>query len=344
FDEREYLFAANHGAPLGSLGIFDLSAPLVLELPISPVPAGLGSVGVVAGDVKFGRGTHPFVAVTNTTHALGGCGMPKGTVTIYDAGMLPTLPPQEIDTVELSGGIPYAVALDGARGRFLASSYCGNTLESIGVTGVICDFPPQNALCPRFAARYRGARATGAGPDATVFDQARGLNYTVNITGSSVSVHDSSTPEMLTTVPLANNARPIDATLADGPGGRQWLITSNGGNDSVSIVDRDVIEVCVADARATCPEAEVAQIKTKVPGGSPEGVAYDPATDRVFVVNKGLFAPSLSVIQVAVGDDGTVTGEDIRRIPLGAVGTSTPVPAVIAFDVVVQTDPPVAED
>ena len=44
FDGKEYLLAANHGALLGSVGVFDLSREQVMELPLSPFPARAGSV------------------------------------------------------------------------------------------------------------------------------------------------------------------------------------------------------------------------------------------------------------------------------------------------------------
>ena len=46
FDGRDYLFAANHGAVLGSVGVFDLSGEQVMELPLSPFAARAGSVGI----------------------------------------------------------------------------------------------------------------------------------------------------------------------------------------------------------------------------------------------------------------------------------------------------------
>src|SRR2546428_11242385 len=52
FDGKDYLFAANHGAALGSVGVFDLSGEEVAELPLSPFPARAGSVGIAAGELS----------------------------------------------------------------------------------------------------------------------------------------------------------------------------------------------------------------------------------------------------------------------------------------------------
>lgn len=336
FEDTPYLFVANHGAATGSLGIFDLSGDLVLETPLSPIPARAGSVGVVAGLASVGQATIPVVAVTNTTFALGGCSMPKGSVTVYDARRLPLGPVTEIGTLELTGSIPYAVALDGPRGTFSASTNCGNTLEEVAVTSASC--APDASVCPELTVAPRARRATGRGPDATLFDGARSLTYVTNIGGNSVSVFDASSPDAVTTVPLTGKG-PIDAALADAPNGSQWLLTSNGGDDSISVIDRDVIEECIANAEATCARAELARIATKVKGGAPEGIAYDPLTNRAFVVNKGIMAPSLSVVQLDADGRG---GTDIEQIPLTVAGAGTP-PAIIAFDVVVQTPAPITQ-
>jgi len=308
-DQQTYLFAANHGVAIGSVGVFDLSGDLVTELPLSPFPARPGSVGITA--------TEDSVFITNTYHALAGCDVPAGTVGIYDTRMLPTLGVLiEEQTFDVSGAQPWAVSVDPTSDRAFVSSNCSDTLDSVNTGGIIA------------------TRATGNGPDATVWDAAHGLNLTVNISGSSVSVHDAASPGALTTIPLPG-ARPIDATLAESPGGARWLITSNGGDDSISLVDRDLIAACVDEAAMSC-DAEVARIQTAVPGGAPEGVAYDPVTNRAFVVNK-TFPPSLSVIQLTEHPDGAVTGSDIAQIPLNALGTSVPIPGIIAFDVVIQT-------
>src|SRR3989442_2645454 len=86
FDGREYLFAANHGAVLGSVGVFDLSGEQVTELPLSPFPARAGSVGIAAGELTVGATQGPGVLVTNTQSAVAagagfGCSLPNGRVT-----------------------------------------------------------------------------------------------------------------------------------------------------------------------------------------------------------------------------------------------------------------------
>src|SRR5437773_9516640 len=67
-DWKEYLFAANHGAALGSVGVFDLSGEQVTELALSPFPARAGSVGVAAGELTV-RPTRVAGLFATDTHA-----------------------------------------------------------------------------------------------------------------------------------------------------------------------------------------------------------------------------------------------------------------------------------
>jgi DNA-binding beta-propeller fold protein YncE len=305
-DAHPYLFVANHGAE-GSLGVFDLAGAQVSELPLSPFPARAGSVGVAgAGHTMF---------VTNTWQALGGCGLPAGSVTAFDLSKLASLGlVTETGTVDVTGAIPYGVAA-AANGRAFVSSNCSASLDTIDVS--------ENGVA------RTATRATGAGPDGVIFDPLTNLVFVNNITASSVSVFDSSSGAALTTVPMPG-AHPIDSNLADSASGARWLVTSNGGDDSVGLVDRAVVAECVAARAASCPAAYVARIPTKVAGGAPEGVDYDPASGRIFTVNKTPYgAPSLSVIQVNEGDLAASTV--VANLPLG-IG---PVPAVTSFDVVV---------
>ncbi len=335
FDGREYLFAANHGAVLGSVGIFDLFGEQVTELPLSPFAARAGSVGIAAGELSVGATQVPVVLVTNTQSAVAavagfGCSLPNGSVTAYDARLLSKLGLlQEIGTVDVSAPVPYAVSVDPVGARAFASTNCGDELDTLTVTDSGSD--GGGLVLTRTA-----TRSTGASPDGTIYDGARGLNYTANIGGNSLSVHDAQSPDALLTVDLPG-AGPIDVTLADSPGGHHWVITSNGSDDSVSLIDRDRIAQCIYGVPPTCLASEVLRIPTAVAGGAPEGVAYDPATNRIFVVNKfPLGSPSLSVIQITEPADGPPSGVDIGRIPLSALGAGTPLPALIAFDVVVQ--------
>lgn len=320
FGGKQMLFSANHGVE-GSVGVYDLEGLLVTEYPASPFPARPGAVGIVAGEV--GDEATPMVFVTNTWQALGGCGMPTGSVTAYNASLLATAGVMvETGTTETSGPIPYAVALDEQGARVFASTNCTDKIDVYSVaTGELGGPQPSGAL------------NTADGPDATLYDQGRGLLYTVNIAGSSLQAHDPADPTAKTTVPMPG-ARPIDATLATSPAGADWVITSNGGNDTVGIVDRDILDACIAANAPTCPQAYVKAVPTGVPGGAPEGVAYDPDTNRIFSVNKGIMAPSLSVIQL-VEQNGSITATNAGTIPLRIAGAGTPVPSVIAFDVVV---------
>lgn len=316
-DPMPYLFVANHGALTGSLGIFDLSGDVVLELPASPFPARPGPVGVVAGHVTLPTRTVPMAFVTNTWFALGGCGMPNGSVTGYDLSLLGLLGvATEVGTVELANPIPWGVSLDGAGARAHVSSNCGASITDIDIT----DDGGSIALA---AGAERGA---GAGADGTIFDDQTGINFTVNIDASGITAHDTSTGAT-TTVDLPG-ARPIDITL-----GGPWAITSNGGNDTVSLVDRAAVATCLMAMAPTC-SPPVHTIATGVADGAPEGVAYDPASERIFVVNKPIGGPSLTVIQVR---DPVETSGPIQTIPLTALGQALPqAPALIAFDVVVQ--------
>jgi DNA-binding beta-propeller fold protein YncE len=326
FGPKPYLFSADHGVE-GGLGVFDLSGDLVTELPASPFPARPGAVGVVAGTATVGARAVPMVFLTNTWQALGGCGLPAGSVTAYDASLLATAGVvTEAGTLDVSGSIPYAVALKPDTAQAFVSTNCGNTLDTVKVGDA-------GALGGPSIART-ATRATGRGPDGAIYDPATGLVYVANIGGNSLSVFDATATGARTTVPLAG-AGPIDIALADTPAGRRYVVTSDGGADAVSLVDRDVIAACVAAAAPVC-DAEAARLATQVAGGAPEGVAYDPASNRIFVVNKGIFAPSLSVLDL--DESGAAPSVRARsKIAIGAAGTAAPVPAAIAFDVVVQT-------
>lgn len=310
------LFAANHGVVSGSVGMFDLSGSLVVESPLSPFPAGAGAVGIDAAS--------DAVVVTNTTFALGGCDMPAGTVTAFERQRVSGNGPSgpwveslvEAGTVDLTAPIPYAVAIVGANDKAYATTNCGNTLEEV-------DFVPDGSLAPLRTFRPVATgyvRATAAGPDGVVYDAGLDRLFVVNIDGSSIAAYPPGAGAKIAETPLPG-ARPIDLTLADSRSGARWVITSNGGNDTVSIVERSTLAV-----KAT--------IATGVPGGAPEGVAYDPASNRVFVVNKTIGAPSLTVIQLTESGS-SVSGAPIATIPLDIVDGV--VPNIIAFDVVVQT-------
>jgi len=323
------LLAANHGIE-GSLGMFDLSGDIVTEMAASPIPARPGSVGVDAANIA---GIGPMAFVTNTHQALGGCGLPKGSVTAYSfVGAGPATAAVEAGTVEVSGAIPYAVAADPA-GHAFVSTNCGATLDTIDVTA--------GAPLPTIA--RTATRATGSGPDGALFDASRNRVYVINISASSLSVFDPASPSARTTVPMPG-AKAIDISFADleakgGAPARALIATSNGGNDTAGLVDRDIIEACIAASKASCPEAVVLTTFAGVRGGAPEGIAFDPVSSRLFVVNKTIGAPALGVIGITEDLDGTLhaLGAPIV-VGLGALGqTASQVPALIAFDVVVQT-------
>src|SRR5438128_8633782 len=180
FDGKDYLFAANHGAVLGSVGVFDLSGEQVMELPLSPFAARAGSVGIAAGELSVGATQVPTVFVTNTQSAAAavaglGCSLPNGSVTAYDASVLSTVGLlQEIGTVDVSAPIPYAVSVDPAGARAFASTNCGDTLDTLTVAGSGAD--GSSLVLTRTA-----TRSTGAGPDGTIYDGAPGLHYPAHI-------------------------------------------------------------------------------------------------------------------------------------------------------------------
>src|SRR5439155_19880212 len=188
FDGKDYLFAANHGAALGSVGVFDLSGEEVAELPLSPFPARAGSVGIAAGELSVDGMPVPVVFVTNTQSGVAavagfGCSLPNGSVTAYDASGLSTLGIlQEIGTVDVSAPVPYAVSVDPAGAHAFASTNCGDALDTLTVTA---------SGGSSLALSRTATRSTGASPDGTIYDGARGLNYTANIGGNSLSVHDA---------------------------------------------------------------------------------------------------------------------------------------------------------
>lgn len=329
---QSILFSANHGVE-GSIGLYDLEGDLVTEMAASPYPTGPGTVGIAAGSMRDGPWGAAMVFATNTTFALGGCSMPTGTLTAYHVGPFgaaTTMRP--VGSVTLSGPIPYAVAVDPEAGRAYASSNCANALDTIDVSiNPVEVADAATVLVPSIS--KTGTRPTPAGPDAVVFDPSTGLLFVTNITASSVSVFNGTSPTALTTIPMPG-ARPIDANLANSRSGKRWLVTSNGGNDSIGLVDRSIAASCAAALLASCPAAYVLQVPTGVAGGAPEGIDYDPATNRVFTVNKNIGSPSLSVIQIS--ESPALSGASIAVLPLGALGASAPVPALIAFDVVVQ--------
>src|SRR5882724_4405014 len=171
FDGKEYLFAANHGAVLGSVGVFDLSAEQVMEVPLSPFAARAGSVGIAAGELSIGATQVPTVFVTNTQSAVAavaglGCSLPNGSVTAYDASLLSTVGLlQEIGTVDVSAPVPYAVSVDPAGARAFASTNCGDALDTLTVGGSGAD--GSSLVLTRTA-----TRSTGASPDGTIYDGA----------------------------------------------------------------------------------------------------------------------------------------------------------------------------
>jgi YVTN family beta-propeller protein len=324
FGTRNFLFTANHGIA-GSMGVFDLSGDLVLETPASPYPTGgFGSVGI---DVS----KHGVVAVTNTWFALGGCSMPNGSVTVFDTettnGVMAALVRRPLD---VQAAIPYAVAIDDDDDSLFVATNCGDAVEVFDPTWVQAG--PTRA---RIGHERTATVPVGDGPDATLYDQERDLVYVVNIGGDSLSVIDSDTRTVVTTVAMPNSG-PIDAALATSASGADWVLTGNGQDDTFSILDRDVLAACGAAMQATCPEALVARIDAGVDGGAPEGITHDPVTNRVFVVNKSpLMGPSLSAIQLTEGPEG-VTGSVVGVVPLPAADPALPVPAIIAFDAVVD--------
>lgn len=361
FGSTPVLLTANHGIAGSSVGVFDLSEDLVTEMPASPAPApaGAGAVGITAGAMKVGEETVPMVFLGNSYFALAPCSAaPSGNVTAYDASLAATggtlLP---VGTVETGGALAWGVAADEENGLVFATSNCEGTLETIAVTPEgslkLGPVPVPDGVPALMGLQHVDSRPSGAGTDAVIFDQERGLAYATNISADNLAVLDATSPAPLTVVPIPDGG-PIDANFGvyhvDGEpeGGREyeWIVTSNGQNDTAGVIDRDIIDECIQNGEPSCDRALVAQVATDVPGGAPEGIDYDPVTKRIFVVNKPAGSPSLSAIQIdAVVEDSSVPagyrletsfpdGSPIALEVLGPAGV--PVPDLIAFDVVVQ--------
>ena len=235
FDGKEYLFAANHGAALGSVGVFDLSGEQVVELTLSPFPARAGSVGVAAGELTVDGMPVPVVLVTNTQSGVAavagfGCSLPNGSVTAYDASSLSTVGLlQEIGTVDLSAPVPYAVSVDPAGARAFASTNCGDKLDTLTVT--------RSGADGRLGLANTATRSTGASPDGTIFDAARGLDYTANIGGDSLSVHDAQSPDAL--LITCSDSRLLPDVLVSVDPGELFVMRNVGNLVPPSTVDGD---------------------------------------------------------------------------------------------------------
>src|SRR5207249_7140012 len=117
-----------------------------------------------------------------------------------------------------------------------ASTNCGDKLDTLTVT--------RSGADSSLGLTRTAIRATGASPDGTIFDAARGLNYTANIGGDSLSVHDAQSPDALLTVDLPG-AGPIDVPPGDSPGAHHSVITSNGSDDSVHPIHRGRIAASI---------------------------------------------------------------------------------------------------
>lgn len=321
FDGHPYLFTANHGVA-SSVGVFDLAGDIVLETPASPFPT--GGFGAVAIDVAHtGR-----MAVTNTWFALGGCSMPAGSVSVYRIeGAAGAIAPVLEGSYSVRSPIPWGTAVDTRRDGVIVSTNCGDELEFFD-----SGFSPVTETPTH---TRTGQLKIGSRPDGTLYDEGRDRSYTVNIGSHSLTVVDAETRTIVTTVPLPAGSGPIDAALASSYSGADWILTSNGGKDTFSIIDRNVIETCVEASATSCPSAVVNTISAFVPGGAPEGISYDPVSNRVFVVNKTIGAPKLSAIQLTESG-GTVTGTLAGIVDIPAAHPDIPVPAVIAFDAAVQ--------
>jgi YVTN family beta-propeller protein len=104
---------------------------------------------------------------------------------------------------------------------------------------------------------------TGANPDAILYDPAHKEVYSFNHTGKSVTVFDATSGEVRATIPLPGVA---EFGVLDAAGGRVYV---NVEDTSVVVA----IDTTKRVAVATWPLA---------PGEEPTGLAFDPASRRLF--------------------------------------------------------------
>lgn len=128
----------------------------------------------------------------------------------------------------------------------------------------------------------------GTGPYGAVYNPITGHVYTANIASSTVSVIDTASNSVLTTIHLPNNYTPRELALDTK---RNYIYTANIFSNTLSVIDATTNNV----------------IDTVQSSGSiVDGVTYDPANDLIYAVNAG--SGTVSVIDGATrAVIGTIT-------------------------------------
>jgi YVTN family beta-propeller protein len=132
----------------------------------------------------------------------------------------------------------------------------------------------------------------GTGPYGAIFNPITGHVYTANIASSTVSVIDTTSNNVLTTIHLPNNYTPRELALDTK---RNYIYTANIFSNTLSVIDA-----------ATNSVIDTVQSS----GSIVDGVTYDPVNDHIYAVNAG--SGTVSVIDGAtrgVIDTITVGGD-----------------------------------
>jgi YVTN family beta-propeller protein len=137
----------------------------------------------------------------------------------------------------------------------------------------------------------------GTGPYDAIFNPITGHVYTADIASSTVSVIDTASNSVLTTIHLPNNYTPRELALDTK---RNYIYTANIFSNTLSVIDAATNNV----------------IDTIQSSGSiVDGVTYDPVNDQVYAVNAG--SGTVSVIDGAtraVVDTITVGGDPLQGV------------------------------
>ena len=132
----------------------------------------------------------------------------------------------------------------------------------------------------------------GTGPYGAIFNPITGHVYTADIASSTVSVIDTASNSVLTTIHLPNNYTPRELALDTK---RNYIYTANVYSNTLSVIDAATNNV----------------IDTVQSSGSiVDGVTYDPVNDYIYAANAG--SGTVSVIDGAtraVIDTITVGGD-----------------------------------
>jgi YVTN family beta-propeller protein len=132
----------------------------------------------------------------------------------------------------------------------------------------------------------------GTGPYGAIFNPITGHVYAADIASSTVSVIDTASNSVLTTIHLPNNYTPRELALDTK---RNYIYTANIFSNTLSVIDAATNNV----------------IDTIQSSGSiVDGVTYDPVNDHIYAVNAG--SGTVSVIDgatravidtIAIGSD-----------------------------------------